>query len=71
MPCRHLPLPKSLVMSIPMAVCRRARVLCGGDVGRREARLSVFELVEEFYDPDRLHSALDYQLPVDYQKEDL
>jgi len=36
---------------------------------RSEARLSVFDFVEGFYNPDRLHSALDYQTPVNCEKE--
>jgi len=36
---------------------------------RLEARLGVFDFVEGFYNPRRLHSALDYQSPVDYEKE--
>jgi putative transposase len=36
---------------------------------RSEARLSVFDFVEGFYNPRRLHSALDYQSPVNCEKE--
>ncbi|WP_431768793.1 IS3 family transposase [Salinibacter sp.] len=36
---------------------------------RYEARLVVFDYVEGFYNPHRLHSALGYQSPVDYEKE--
>ena len=36
---------------------------------RSEARLSVFDFIEGFYNPHRLHSALDYQAPIRYEKE--
>jgi putative transposase len=36
---------------------------------RSEARLGVFDFVEGWYNPDRLHSALDYESPSDYEKE--
>jgi putative transposase len=34
-----------------------------------EAHLSLFEFIEGWYNPHRLHSALDYQSPVDYEKK--
>jgi len=36
---------------------------------RREARLSVFEFIEGWYNPDRLHSGLDYKSPQHYEEE--
>ena len=36
---------------------------------RSEARRAVFDFVEGFYNPRRLHSALDYQSPVNCEKE--
>ncbi len=36
---------------------------------RSEARLGVFDFVEGWYNPHRLHSALDYESPSDYEKE--
>ena len=36
---------------------------------RSEARLAVFDFVEGWYNPHRLHSALDYRSPADYEKE--
>jgi putative transposase len=36
---------------------------------RPEARLAVFDFVEGWYNPHRLHSALDYRSPSDYEKE--
>jgi putative transposase len=36
---------------------------------RSEARLSVFEFIEGWYNPDRLHSGLDYQSPRHYEEE--
>ncbi len=36
---------------------------------RSEARLGVFDFVEGWYNPHRLHSALDYRSPADYEKE--
>ena len=35
---------------------------------RLEARLSIFEIVEAFYDPQRSHSALGYRSPEPYEK---
>jgi putative transposase len=35
---------------------------------RQEARTAVFDYVEAFYNPIRLHSTLDYHSPVDYEK---
>jgi putative transposase len=32
-----------------------------------EARLAVFEFIEGWYNPHRLHSALDYQSPMEYE----
>jgi putative transposase len=34
-----------------------------------EARLALFEFIEGWYNPHRLHSALDYQSPVNYEKK--
>jgi len=36
---------------------------------RSEARRAVFDFVEGFYNPRRLHSALDYQSPVNCEQE--
>jgi putative transposase len=36
---------------------------------RPEARLAVFDYVEGFYNPKRLHSALEYQSPTNYEQE--
>jgi putative transposase len=36
---------------------------------RSEARLGVFDYVEGFYNPKRLHSALDYQSPMNYEQQ--
>lgn len=38
---------------------------------RLEARLSVFTFIEGWYNPHRLHSALDYQSPTAYEEEHL
>jgi putative transposase len=35
---------------------------------RAEARTAVFDYIETFYNPTRLHSTLDYLSPVDYEK---
>ncbi len=35
---------------------------------RQEARTAVFDYIETFYNPIRLHSTLDYRSPVDYEK---
>ena len=35
---------------------------------RQEARTAVFDHIEAFYNPVRLHSTLDYLSPVDYEK---
>ena len=34
-----------------------------------QARLKVFDYVETFYNPKRLHSALGYQSPVEFEKQ--
>jgi putative transposase len=36
-----------------------------------EARLAVFDFIEGFYNPRRIHSALDYRSPVKYEKNHL
>jgi putative transposase len=36
---------------------------------RREARLSIFEYIEGFYNTNRMHSSLDYQSPEEYERE--
>jgi putative transposase len=36
---------------------------------KSEARLSIFEFVEGWYNPDRLHSGLGYQSPLRYEEE--
>ena len=36
---------------------------------RSEARLSVFDFIEGWYNPHRLHSALDYQSPMSYEEK--
>lgn len=36
-------------------------------VTRKEARLSVFDFIEGWYNPRRLHSALSYQSPMNYE----
>jgi putative transposase len=36
-----------------------------------EARLALFEFIEGWYNPHRLHSALDYPSPVNYEKKHL
>jgi putative transposase len=35
---------------------------------RQEARSAIFDYIETFYNPKRLHSALDYQSPVDFER---
>jgi putative transposase len=34
-----------------------------------EARMAVFDFIEGFYNPRRIHSALDYRSPVEYEKK--
>ena len=34
-----------------------------------EARMAVFDFIEGFYNPRRLHSALDYQSPAEYERK--
>ncbi len=36
---------------------------------RTEARLAVFEFIEGFYNPHRIHSALDYRSPMQYKEQ--
>ena len=35
---------------------------------REEAQKSIFEYIEVFYNRQRLHSAINYKTPVDYEK---
>ncbi|MCW1916709.1 IS3 family transposase, partial [Luteolibacter sp. GHJ8] len=35
---------------------------------RAQARLMVFDYIETFYNPVRLHSSLGYQSPVEYEQ---
>ena len=35
---------------------------------REQARLAIFDYVEGFYNPSRLHSTLNYQSPNEYEK---
>ena len=41
---------------------------CTSFVTRSEARLSVFDFVEGWYNPHRLHSTLEYQSPMSYEE---
>ena len=36
---------------------------------RAEARAAIFEWIEIFYNRERLHSALGFQSPVDFEKQ--
>jgi putative transposase len=36
---------------------------------QREAELAIFDYIETFYNPKRLHSAVGYQSPVDFELE--
>src|ERR1700722_3418917 len=35
----------------------------------QQARTMIFDYIETFYNPKRLHSALDYQSPVDFEQQ--
>lgn len=37
--------------------------------GPVEARIAIFDYIEGFYNPHRRHSALDYESPVDFEKQ--
>ena len=36
---------------------------------QQQARLMIFDYIETFYNPKRLHSALGYQSPVDFETQ--
>jgi len=38
-------------------------------LNQQQARLMIFDYIETFYNPKRLHSALGYQSPVDFEKQ--
>jgi putative transposase len=54
---------ESFFASLTKDLLRRRTLL-----NRREARTAVFEYIETFYNPLRLHSTLDYLSPVNYEK---
>jgi len=41
----------------------------GVDTTRAEAELSIIEYIEMFYDSERVHQALGYQTPNEFEKE--
>jgi putative transposase len=48
----------------------KAELLAGRSfASRAQARLAIFEYVEVFYNRQRLHSALGYLPPVDYENK--
>jgi len=54
---------ESFFASLTKDLLRRSS-LCS----RAEARTAVFDYIEAFYNPIRLHSTLDYRSPVDYER---
>jgi putative transposase len=54
---------ESFFASLTKDMLRRRPLRC-----RAEARTAVFDYIETFYNPIRLHSTLDYLSPVDYEK---
>jgi len=54
---------ESFFASLTKDLLRRSKLR-----NRAEARTAVFDYIETFYNPVRLHSTLDYLSPVDYEK---
>ena len=47
----------------------KSEALAGNNFATRaQARLAIFDYVETFYNPVRLHSALGFQSPVDFEQ---
>jgi putative transposase len=38
---------------------------------KRRARTEIFDYIEGFYNPTRLHSSLDYMSPIEFEQEHL
>jgi transposase InsO family protein len=49
------------------AACTRPAPL-HSHVSRQEARTAIFDYIESFHNPHRLHSTLGYRSPIEYEK---
>ena len=60
---------ESFFATLECELLARRRFRSRAEARMAVARMAVFSYVEGFYNPLRLHSALGYRSPIDYEKE--